>query len=122
MCRSSLPPSCLLLFFDGPDAGSDLFFTVAPAEGIIVFGNRFQQFPETQRPFSPYRPAGAGSRSIQEFSSRFLVFSIPVMLLTTIKFSDLCHLIVSQFKTEQVEVFPYMIGIARTGDHDDASL
>ncbi len=33
---------CGLLLLNCPDAGSDLLFAVTPAEGIIVFGNRFQ--------------------------------------------------------------------------------
>ena len=51
-----------------------------------------------------------------------LLFSIPVVLFVPVKLADLLHLIVRQFKTKQIEVFPDMIGIARAGDHDDASL
>ena len=44
------------------------------------------------------------------------------MLFISVKPTDLLHLILGQFKTKQIEVLPDVIGIARTGDYDDASL
>ena len=73
-------------------------------------------------PFPLYFPEAGDSYS-ESISSYYLpVSSIPVVLFVPVKLPDLFHLIVRQFKTEQVEVFPDMISIARTGDHDDAAL
>ncbi len=38
----ALLPLCGFPLLDGPDTGGNLLFAVAPAEGVIVFGNRFQ--------------------------------------------------------------------------------
>ena len=52
----------------------------------------------------------------------FVFRSIPVMFFATVQRIDLRHLFLGQFKAEQIQILPDVIGIAGAGDHYDAPL
>ena len=66
----------------------------------------FSSFPKHSDHFRRIALRARAPVQYKNFHRVSSFFSIPVMLLTTIQISDLCHLIVSQLKTEQIEVFP----------------